>query len=357
MKRCEKLKKQKDYQAHEAAIQSLREFVARKGWSIDLEREIDYGFQIAVFNGKLRNPVDFFPSGKILIKGNAGVLRDALQAWKEERNAALEFKSDMLPLPFPATQTETLSLPNPTINTRVMPLPIPIRQIQALPVANASKQTAQARIVLGVAGKDDYFGPLIISALYVDAWAEAQFSMLGIPDIALLSDDLMLAKTEKIKAICAHALVLIKPANYNKAYETTHSQESIMAWGNVRAIVNILEKATCNIVVIHQPGDVSIVETALAKKGQRIILKQETDTLMDIAFIAATVLAQAEYIQYLDKLAQHTGQSLPKGISDEMMVKIGREIVAQGGKNALAEVAKLHFEVTKAILQIEGSNV
>ncbi|HCJ35574.1 MAG TPA: hypothetical protein DHV65_14930, partial [Ktedonobacter sp.] len=72
------MKKQKDYQAHEAAIQSLREFVARKGWSIDLEREIDYGYQIAVFDGKLRNPVDFFPSGKILIKGNAGVLRDAL---------------------------------------------------------------------------------------------------------------------------------------------------------------------------------------------------------------------------------------------------------------------------------------
>jgi len=39
-----------------------------------------------------------------------------------------------------------------------------------------------------------------------------------------------------------------------------------------------------------------------------------------------------------------------------MMIKVGREIVVRGGKNALAEVAKLQFEVTKAILQIEGSN-
>jgi len=350
------LKKQKDYQAHEAAIQSLREFVARKGWSIDLEREIDYGYQIAVFDGKLRNPVDFFPSGKILIKGNAGVLRDALQAWKEERNAVVEFKSDMLPLPFPETQTEEISLPSPTINTRVMSLPIPATQMQSPPVVSTSKQLAQARIVLGVAGKDDYFGPLVISALYVDAWAEAQFSMLELHDMALLSDDLMLAKSEKIKAICAHALVIIGPTNYNKAYETTHSQESMLAWGNVRAIVNILDKATCNIVVAHQPGDVFIIETALAKKGRQVMLKQETDTRMDIALTAATVLAQAEYVQCLDQLAQRIGQSLPKEVSDEMMIKVGREIVVRGGKNALAEVAKLQFEVTKAILQIEGSN-
>ncbi|MDQ6644569.1 MAG: hypothetical protein M3Y76_08980, partial [Chloroflexota bacterium] len=337
-------------------IQSLREFVAHKGWSIDLEREIDYGYQIAVFDGKLRNPVDFFPSGKILIKGNAGVLRDALQAWKEERNAAVEFKSEMLPLPPSPTQTEAIPLPDPIINTRVMSLAIPTRQIQAPPVANASKQLAQARIVLGVAGKDDYLGPLVISALYVDAWAEAQFSMLGIHDIALLRDDLLLAKAEKIKAICAHALVIIGPKNYNKAYETTHSQESMLAWGNVRAIVNILENATCSIVVAHQFGDGSIVETALAKKGHQVILKPSMDAQEDLSLAAATVLAHAEYMQCLDQLAQHVGQSLPKGISDEMVIKIGREFVARGGKNALAEVAKLHFKVMKAIFQIEGSN-
>ncbi len=347
------MKKQKNYQAHEAAIQSLREFVSRKGWSIDLEREIAYGYQIAVFDGKLRNPVDFFPSGKIIIKGNAGVLWDALHAWKEERNAAAEFKAEMLPFPMLAAQPEAISLPLPTINTRVMSLPIPASQTQLPPAAIASQQLAHARIVLGVAGKDDYFGPLIISALYVDAWAEAQFSMLGIHDMALLSDDLMLEKAEKIKAICAHALVIIGPTNYNKAYETTHSQESMLAWGNVRALVNMLEKATCNIVVTHQPGDVSIVETALAKKGQQILLKQETDTRMDIALTAATVLAHAEYVQCLAQLSQRIGQSLPKEVSDELMIKIGREIVARGGKNALAEVAKLHFEVTKAILQIE----
>src|SRR5437762_461075 len=105
------------------------------------------------------------------------------------------------------------------------------------------------------------------------------------------------------KAICAHALVIIGPTNYNKAYETTHSQESTLAWGNVRAIVTILEKATCNIVVVHEPGDVSIVETALAKKGHQILLKRETDTRMDSALTAATVLAHAEYVRCLAQLS------------------------------------------------------
>src|SRR5712692_328701 len=74
----------KNYEKYQSSINALREFVNAKGWSIADEREIDYGYQISVFDGVTKNPVDFFPSGKILIQGKPGALRTELLSWREE---------------------------------------------------------------------------------------------------------------------------------------------------------------------------------------------------------------------------------------------------------------------------------
>jgi ribonuclease HIII len=185
----------------------------------------------------------------------------------------------------------------------------------------------------------------------VDAWAEAQFSMLGIPDRSLLSDELIREKAEEIKAICAYSLVTIGPARYNEAFRKVQRQDSVWAWGNVRAIENMLEKATCEMVVARQFGDEAIVANALAKKGHRITLEQSTDYQVNIAVAVANIVADAEYVRCLDQLAQRVEQKLLRGSSGEPVIAVGREIVAKGGKNALGEVAKLHFEVTQKIFQ------
>ena len=43
----------------------------------------------------------------------------------------------------------------------------------------------------------------------------------------------------------------------------------------------------------------------------------------------------------MERLSFHLGKTLPKGTSGPLILTIGREIVAKGGKAALAEVAKL----------------
>jgi ribonuclease HIII len=333
-KGCEMAKKKKDYEAHEAAIQSLREFASRRGWQIVEEREIDYGYRLVVFDGFTRNNVDFYPSGKIVIQGIPGALRDELGRWREERTTAAVLQTGIVSLPFDDM---------PPIEK-----PVSVEQAVTVPI---SKPTARESIVLGVAGREDYFGPLVVSAIRVDAWAEAQFSMLGIQDGALLSDEIILAKAEEIKTICAHSLVTIGPARYNEAFGRVQKQDSVWAWGNVRAIENMLEKATCERVVARQFGDEAIVESALGKKGHQITLEQSTDSQVNIAVAVANILADAEYVRCLDQLAQRVGQKLLRGAVDQAIIQVGREIVAKGGKNALGEVAKLHFELTQKILQ------
>ena len=202
-----------------------------------------------------------------------------------------------------------------------------------------------------MAGQEDYFGPLVISAIHVDAWAEAQFSMLGLHDTTPLSDEQLLAKAEEIRAICPYTLVTIGPKRYNEAFAKVQRQDGVWAWGNVRAIETMLEKATCNMVVARQFGDEAIIEEALGKKGHQITLEQSADSQVDSAVVAANIVAEAEYVRYMDQLSQRVGQKLPRGDSDELVITVGREIVTKGGKEALGEVAKLHFEVTQKIFQ------
>jgi ribonuclease HIII len=205
-------KKKKDYEAHEAAIQSLREFASQRRWQIVEEREIDFGYRVVVSDAFTRNNVDFYPSGKIVIQGKQGALWDELGRWREKWSSAAALKIGSVSLPFDDM---------PPVEK-----PLPVEQVVTAPI---STPTARESIVLGVAGKEDYFGPLVISAIHVDAWAEAQFSMLGLQDSTLLSEELLLAKAEKIKAIGAYSLMIIGPARYNEAIGKARSQGSVWA--------------------------------------------------------------------------------------------------------------------------------
>ncbi len=97
---------EKNYEAYQATINALRELASRKGWSIASEKEIDYGYQIVVFDGITKNPVDFFPSGKILVQGKPGALRTELQAWREERNPTSSSKYEKTQLLFAGAQSQ-----------------------------------------------------------------------------------------------------------------------------------------------------------------------------------------------------------------------------------------------------------
>ena len=317
---------EKNYEAYQAAINALREFASRKGWSIVSEKEIDYGYQIVVFDGLTKNPVDFFPSGKILVQGKPGALRTELLAWREERSSTSSSKYEKAQLPFAGAQT---------------------RQ----PLDTERIATGIARIGMDESGKGDYFGPLVIGAVYVDAQTEARLVTFGVRDSKFLSDIRILVLAEEIKTTCPYSVVTIGPKHYNEAYEKIQNLNSLLAWGHARALENVLEKVSCNLAIADQFGNESVLQNALLKKGRQIKLEQRPRAEADTAVAAASIIARANFIQVMEQLSIRLGLTLPKGAYDPSIITVGREIVARGGRDALAEVAKLHFKTTEKILQ------
>src|SRR5205085_8403323 len=127
-----------------------------------------------------------------------------------------------------------------------------------------------------------------------------------------------------------------------EAYEKMQNLNSLLAWGHARALENVLEKVSCNLAIADQFGNEAVLQNALMKKGRQIKLEQRPRAEADVAVAAASILARAEFVQRMELLSLRVGTTLPKGAYDPSIVTIGKEIVAKGGKEMLAEVAKLH---------------
>ena len=204
------------------------------------------------------------------------------------------------------------------------------------------------RIAISVAGKDDYFGPLIVSAIYMDAWIEAQLAMLGVHNT--LSDEQAIVVAQKIQAIAPHAIVTIGNKSYNEAFSKVGNADKLLAWSYARVIEQLAGKAACNTVVASDFGDETIIKTALAKKNHQVTLRRSSDQ-NDIGIAAASILARAEFVLRMAQLSKQVGITLPGGSSDISINAVEREIVAKGGQTVLLEVAKLHLKATEKVLK------
>jgi len=103
--------------------------------------------------------------------------------------------------------------------------------------------------------------------------------------------------------------------------------------------------------LIQGKPDESYLNTVLREKGREITIVQQTHAEEDISVAAASILARAEFVRRMEQLSKRVGKALPKGASDPSIVTVGRELVAEHGKDILAEIAKLHFKTTEVILQ------
>jgi ribonuclease HIII len=309
----------------QANIDALRELVKDKGWTILDEKEIQSGYQLLVTDGITRIPVAFFHSGKVLIQGKPGELQAQLKKWWNAREA-----SSTQSVARVATQSALVETPSPRTPTNF---------------------TGRARIGLDESGKGDYFGPLVIGAVFVDKQTEDRLISLGVRDSKLLSDNRILTLAEEIKAMCPQFVVPIEPERYNELYAKVKNLNQLLAWGHAWTLESLLEKVSCDLAIVDKFGDESYLHTVLKEKGRQITLIQQTHAEADTAVAAASILARASFVQHMEQLSRKVGKTLPKGASDPSIVVIGRELVAEHGKDILNEIAKLHFKTTEAILE------
>jgi ribonuclease HIII len=205
------------------------------------------------------------------------------------------------------------------------------------------------RIGIDESGKGDYFGPLVIAAVFVDATTQGELALMQVRDSKRISDGRILEMAPDIKTICPHSVIVIGPHKYNELYAKIRNLNRLLAWGHAKALENLLERVSCERAIADQFGDEGLIRNALQEKGRKIELEQRTKAESDLAVGAASILARAEFLLRLKRLSDQVGTTLPKGASPAVELA-ARMVVKKHGQDRLGSVAKLHFKTTQAVL-------
>lgn len=202
-------------------------------------------------------------------------------------------------------------------------------------------------------GKGDYFGPLVVGAVYLPDGQESVLRELGVKDSKRTSDNRCRELAEVIRRGYKHAVVAIGPERYNELYAKFRNLNRLLAWAHARAIENILAEVPCRLAITDQFGDKRYVLDALMEKGRTIELVQKPRAEEDLAVAAASILARAEFLKRLHFLSKEMGLDLPKGASS-MVEEAGIRLVKLHGSAILDRAAKTHFKTTERVLSGAG---
>jgi ribonuclease HIII len=199
------------------------------------EQHCDYSLRFD--NGQERLAVRQYNNGKFQIQGSAGELFKTL----------LERIVPLYKLHYPnAALTVEGELPENVVAPRgtstdfgIPPIPLP-------------------HIGTDESGKGDYFGPMVVAGVLVDATTKDKLEALGVRDSKLLSDKRCRELASQIRTICGPKCeeVELTPDRYNTRYEEFRREgkhlNHLLAWGHARAIESLLDRFPCAHAVADQ---------------------------------------------------------------------------------------------------------
>lgn len=207
-------------------------------------------------------------------------------------------------------------------------------------------------------GKGDYFGPLIVCAVFASKEAFPKFKELKVRDSKTISSDkkiIDLAKEIRSMKECTAEVIAIGNEAYNRLQAKFRNINDLLGWGHARAIENALTRIDpkktgkiCSRALSDQFGNERIIKRALMERGKTITLEQRHRAEEDLAVAAASIVARSEFVLGLQKMKKKWGIHFPKGAS-AAVIETGKEFIQKHGRDELGKVAKLHFQTTGKI--------
>ncbi len=199
-------------------------------------------------------------------------------------------------------------------------------------------------------GKGDFFGPLVIAAVYIDPVKKFMLELAGAKDSKELSDFDIRRLAGIIKSQCKYSVVIIHNKDYNEQYKRYNNINKLLGWGHAKALENVLNEVECEFALSDKFGKEEHIERALMERGKNITVYQITKAERNIAVAAASILARYEFVLAMEKMSERFDMVFPKGGNNSSICKKGKDFIKLYGENKLKEVSKIHFKTIDKII-------
>lgn len=199
-------------------------------------------------------------------------------------------------------------------------------------------------------GTGDYFGPLVVTASYVDKAKMSRLYELGVRDSKKISDAKIKEIGPTLMKEYPHVTYILNNSTYNKWGITNMNQ--VKAILHNRVLTELLKKANFDYkyIVIDQFCYPAMYFKHISKSAE--VTKNITftthaeDKCLSVA--VSSIISRYIFLNEMEKLSKELGVNIPLGASTEVD-KVAASIVKKFGQDKLREVTKLNFKNTEKL--------
>ena len=201
-------------------------------------------------------------------------------------------------------------------------------------------------------GTGDYYGPIVVTASYVNKDNIPFLEELGVKDSKKLSDEQILKIVPKIIKKIPYKTIMLSNKEYNDNYGKDMNMNKIKAVLHNKVLTEMTINNTYDYIVVDQFEPEKSYYNHLSEitsplKGRTFITKAE-DKCLSVA--VSSLISRYIFIKEMDKLGDKYGIFLPKG-ANYYVEDVGIKLVQKYGEKVLYNIAKLNFSNTDRILK------
>ena len=203
-------------------------------------------------------------------------------------------------------------------------------------------------------GTGDYFGPIVVTACYVNKENISFLEDLGVKDSKKLTDDKILEIVPQIIKVIPYNTIILTNKEYNERYSSNINMNAIKAIMHNKVLNNISSE--------HNDFEYAVVDQFTYPNAYFGYLKNNSNVFRNITFLTkaedqvlsvacASIISRYVFIKEMDKLSKELGKFIPKGAStavDECALSIAKE----QGFEKLKDIVKLNFKNTDKIKEM-----
>lgn len=200
-------------------------------------------------------------------------------------------------------------------------------------------------------GKGDYFGPLVVCAVYVNKELIEELKKLGTRDLRLIKDDTLQQTAENMKKALGeknYFIFKLSPEEYNTKHVEYKNIHNLLGLGHSTAIRELVNKVECEDIFTEKFGKNNIIQEFLKSIEKPVRVKQVIRSERFTGVAAASIIAKAEAAKWFEEINTKYNSELTKGASMNV-AQHALPLIEEHTHEVINEIAKVHFKTTRKL--------
>ena len=201
-------------------------------------------------------------------------------------------------------------------------------------------------------GTGDYFGPIVVTASYVNRKDIAFLENLGVRDSKKITDEKIIKIAPELIKRIPHITIILSNEQYNTIYSEAINMNAIKSILHNKVLFTLLNKENFNYDMIVIDQFVNPKKYYEHLRNSKHIVKNITFTTKAedkcLSVACSSIISRYIFLKQIDELSNKMNIKIPLGAGTDVD-NVAKTIKEKYGIDKLKEVAKLNFKNTTKI--------